>query len=81
MIPGYIQRFFICRFQIKIHVLFLDALTLDTYTMIEHDLILYLSNCRTFNCCRMGNQGVQIEFIIIYLLVDSQFSVAIYELF
>ena len=71
----------VCVFQVEIHVLFHDALSFQTDSLIEHDLILKFGNGGAFNGRRVGNEGIQIEFVIIYLPVYSQFSVQRYKFF
>lgn len=48
-------------------MLFHDALSFQTDSLIEHDLILKFGNGGAFNGRRVGNEGIQIEFVIIYL--------------
>jgi hypothetical protein len=43
--------------------------------MVEHDLILQLGDGGAFDGSRMGNQRVEIEFVIVYLIVYAQFPI------
>ena len=71
----------VCFFQVEVHVLFHDALSFQTDSLIEHDLILKFGDGGAFNGRRVGNEGIEIEFVIIYLPVNSQFSVQRYKFF
>ena len=78
---GEFYRILVCVFQIEVHVLFHDALSFQAYSLVEHVLFLKFGNGRAFNGRGMGNKGIQIEFVIVYLLVYSQFPVQGHKFF
>ena len=81
MSPCIFNRPLIGCLEVKVHILFFNTFPFDADPLVEHDLVLDLRDCRTLHRRGMRDEGVQIELVVIYLLVDAQSPIFIDDVF
>ena len=72
MVVGQPHRLLISRFQVKVHHLLLNGATLGRNALVKQQLILDLGHCAALDGRGMGNDGIEIEFLIVYLVGNAQ---------
>ena len=71
---------FVCSFEVEVHHLLLHRPSLGGDAFVEEQLVLNLGDRGAFDSCRMGNERVEIELVVVYLLGDAQPFVLIQNL-
>ena len=71
---------FVCSFEVEVHHLLLHRPALGRDAFVEEQLVLNLGDRGAFDGGGMGNDRVEIELVVVYLLGDSQPFVLIQNL-